>query len=668
MTTQIKYNGTVPYSELPLTGLSVTWLPGRTDDAETTRATALLGAGVGFIQVATSGGSGVTDGSKVDITISNAGTTYTVNTNAISTSKIADGAVATAKLADGAATSVKLGGDITTVGKAMLTAADAAAQKTALALAVTDVSGAAPLNSPVFTNVPAAPTAAYGTSTTQIATTSFVQGVTAVQANSVTFTPTTIVSNAITMGKIANKFVIPTSGADQTYSITETAAASSDKVTTVNVINNDTVDHTVTLSTSVWSQSANASISPAWTVKANGGCVKFALESNGVSFQLFGDTVSIYSYEGPFGSRPTGSSTGIGAGALARMSTGIGNAIDVVCRWDTTDLDWIPIAEVTLLAMPTDLLTIESDGAMFLGYIPANSRTLTVTSILSGTITTGRNFASVDNLGHASGACTFSAFASESTTGSGGTGTYILGTNVAVTLQDTGDTVTKTSHGLANGQIIRFLTIVTTTGISTATDYFVITATTNTFQVSLTSGGAAVALTTDGSGTITYGPSGTIAFGTSGTPIEGYCAGTTGAAEAVISGGAVAIPAGLARPGGKFKFEVDVTGGAFNLNGTYRLKIDTSNSNTNGTLLQSFNHTATTTNAQTVAGSAKIRTTAEIQVNSNSATDLGASNLSYVGSYNFATTGYYIKITHQLTAGKCCLRQRFFALVYKPKA
>lgn len=52
----------------------------------------------------------------------------------------------------------------------------------AITLAVADVSGAAPVASPTFTGVPAAPTAAANTSTTQLATTAFVLG----QASSTT--------------------------------------------------------------------------------------------------------------------------------------------------------------------------------------------------------------------------------------------------------------------------------------------------------------------------------------------------------------------------------------------------------------------------------------------------------------------------------------------------
>ena len=90
--------------------------------------------------------------------------------------------------------------DSTLAGRALLTGADAAAQRTALGLGsaatqassafaaathghtVADVTGLqtaldgkAPLASPMFTGTPAAPTAASGTNTTQIATTAFVQ-------------------------------------------------------------------------------------------------------------------------------------------------------------------------------------------------------------------------------------------------------------------------------------------------------------------------------------------------------------------------------------------------------------------------------------------------------------------------------------------------------------
>ncbi len=72
--------------------------------------------------------------------------------------------------------------------------------------------------------------------------------------------------------------------------------------------------------------------------------------------------------------------------------------------------------------------------------------------------------------------------------------------NVAVTFTDALDLVNKVTHGMDNGQEISFATITTTTGISKSTKYFVVNATSNTFQLAATLGGAAIPLTGDGSG------------------------------------------------------------------------------------------------------------------------------------------------------------------------
>jgi surface protein len=77
-------------------------------------------------------------------------------------------------------------------------------------------------------------------------------------------------------------------------------------------------------------------------------------------------------------------------------------------------------------------------------------------------------------------------------------------TAIACTFTDAGDLVTKNAHGLSNGDRVSFATIVTTTGILTNTIYFVINAAADTFQVAATSGGAAIALTTNGTGTVRW--------------------------------------------------------------------------------------------------------------------------------------------------------------------
>jgi len=77
--------------------------------------------------------------------------------------------------------------------------------------------------------------------------------------------------------------------------------------------------------------------------------------------------------------------------------------------------------------------------------------------------------------------------------------------SLAVTFQDTGDTVTSVGHGLRNGDSVVFSSVVTTTGIAADTRYFIVGSTTDTFQVATTYGAAATSLTTNGSGTAIRG-------------------------------------------------------------------------------------------------------------------------------------------------------------------
>ena len=76
----------------------------------------------------------------------------------------------------------------------------------------------------------------------------------------------------------------------------------------------------------------------------------------------------------------------------------------------------------------------------------------------------------------------------------------LVGTEAPVTFTDSGDLVTRTAHGYSNDMQVKFFNIATTTGISNGQFYYVINATANTFQVSATVGGSALALTNDGTG------------------------------------------------------------------------------------------------------------------------------------------------------------------------
>lgn len=79
----------------------------------------------------------------------------------------------------------------------------------------------------------------------------------------------------------------------------------------------------------------------------------------------------------------------------------------------------------------------------------------------------------------------------------------VLGTGLA--LAASGDTVTKTAHGLSNGASVRLSSIASATGVNSTDPYFVVGAAANTFQLALTNGGAAVDITADGTATVTTG-------------------------------------------------------------------------------------------------------------------------------------------------------------------
>jgi len=70
-------------------------------------------------------------------------------------------------------------------------------------------------------------------------------------------------------------------------------------------------------------------------------------------------------------------------------------------------------------------------------------------------------------------------------------------------LAGTGDTVTINAHGLVLNDQVIFDTIVTTTGISPDTVYYVTAPTTNTFKVAATKNGAAIDLVGDGTANVT---------------------------------------------------------------------------------------------------------------------------------------------------------------------
>ena len=78
----------------------------------------------------------------------------------------------------------------------------------------------------------------------------------------------------------------------------------------------------------------------------------------------------------------------------------------------------------------------------------------------------------------------------------------LVGTEATVAFTASTSIVTRANHGYTNNSTISFAGITTTTGIAVGQIYYVVNVTTNTFQVSATSGGSALPLTNDGTGWI----------------------------------------------------------------------------------------------------------------------------------------------------------------------
>lgn len=75
-------------------------------------------------------------------------------------------------------------------------------------------------------------------------------------------------------------------------------------------------------------------------------------------------------------------------------------------------------------------------------------------------------------------------------------------TTTGFTLQTSGDTVTKTSHGLTNGTMITLAAVTGATTVTSNTAYWVVGATTNTFQLANKPGGTAIDIDADGTASV----------------------------------------------------------------------------------------------------------------------------------------------------------------------
>lgn len=76
-------------------------------------------------------------------------------------------------------------------------------------------------------------------------------------------------------------------------------------------------------------------------------------------------------------------------------------------------------------------------------------------------------------------------------------------TNAPVSFSDATSRFTRSSHGYQDGMTVSFWNISSTTEINVGIKYYIVNATTDTFQISSTAGGSAITLTSSGTATLT---------------------------------------------------------------------------------------------------------------------------------------------------------------------
>jgi hypothetical protein len=121
---------------------------------------------------------------------------------------------------------------------------------------------------------------------------------------------------------------------------------------------------------------------------------------------------------------------------------------------------------------------------------------------------------------------------------------------------------TSTAHGLVNGAELNYNNQggTTITGLTSGTDYFVVNKTTDTFQLALTSGGAAIDISGTGNNSQTFASTGNYAqyfdlmTATTATAVAAKGTGATGTSAA--HSGWVQRTVGTGAHAGRVKYEV----------------------------------------------------------------------------------------------------------------
>jgi hypothetical protein len=297
-------------------------------------------SGIGIVTV--NNGSLQTPGELTgDVTTTGGGLTTTIGVGKVTNSMLAGSIDLTSKVtgtlpvANGGTGVVSLTGYIKGTGTSAMTAS--------ASIPVADVLGAAPLDSPIFTGTPAAPTATAGTNTTQVATTEFVSNAvsTATSGTFVDLTTTQTVAGAkvfssdITVNGLkigigaGNDLTNTAIGRDAL--ITNTIGVSNIALGTSALRSNSTASYNVGIGfetlKNTTSGGNNTAVGRGAMLNNTTGDVNTAVGE----FALVSNTTGRYNtsigHESQYQNSEGNSNTAIGAAAIDRLTSGSNNAV-----------------------------------------------------------------------------------------------------------------------------------------------------------------------------------------------------------------------------------------------------------------------------------------------------------------------------------------------------
>jgi hypothetical protein len=202
-------------------------------------------------------------------------------------------------------------------------------------------------------------------------------------------------------------------------------------------------------------------------------------------------------------------SGGGGSGAAATASIAGGKVTKILVTNTGSSYETVPTVNVNVprLTIPTSGVNTTSETITYNGHSLSAGEQVKYYKVGSGTAIGGLTNAT----SYYAGQVTANTFKLYDTRAHGTTAVATL-TIPTASVNTTSDTITSNAHGLVNGAQVNYNNQggASITGLTSGNDYYVVNATTNTFQLSVTLGGAAIDLSGTGNNSQTFASTGNL--------------------------------------------------------------------------------------------------------------------------------------------------------------